>query len=41
MDFINQQIEYFTKIKNEYNDEFSYLQKENIKTCDDNQENYV
>jgi hypothetical protein len=38
--YIDQQIEYLINIKNEYNDEFNYLEKENEKTCNDNQQKF-
>jgi hypothetical protein len=39
-DYINQQIEYLKRIKNDYNDEFNYLEEENIKTCQNNQKEF-
>jgi hypothetical protein len=39
-DYIDQQIQYLINIKNEYNDEFNYLEKENEKTCNDNQQEF-
>ncbi|CAF3707682.1 unnamed protein product [Rotaria sp. Silwood1] len=39
-DFIDQQIEYLKDIKNQYDDELNYLNKENIRTCVDNQQEF-
>jgi hypothetical protein len=38
--YIDQQIEYLNNIKNEFNDEFNYLEEENMKTCFDNQQEF-
>jgi hypothetical protein len=39
-DHINQQIEYLNNIKNEFNDEFNYLEEENTKTCQNNEQEF-
>jgi hypothetical protein len=39
-DHINQQIEYLNNIKNEFNDEFNYLDQENMKTCQNNEQEF-
>lgn len=38
--YIDQQIEYLIKKRNEYNDELNYLDEENTKTCKDNQQEF-
>jgi hypothetical protein len=40
LDFIERQIEYLIKIQNEYNDQFNYLEEENLKTNHDNQQEF-
>jgi hypothetical protein len=35
--YIDQQIEYLNRKRNEFNDQFNYLERENKKTCQDNQ----
>jgi len=39
-DYIDQQIEYLNNIKNEFNNEFNYLEEENMKTCQNNQQEF-